>query len=242
MAHVGALGSFEGGLGGGPEPSSPRGAPAAPRGPLRGKAQPGAVCAGDVSGAELPYGDTASFWRLATKFIPYQKEKQACPFPDLEESLAALSGPRAGFQSGISPSSPSLGRARAGWRVAAGSFGASRRGRSARSCPRVSGLPWASGHRWTSSRSQAGAVQELEARTRCGSAPGPVEEQLERSHLPWHRADGLAGARLGSWEQQPLKSLTLALQAPEPPFSFLFIRKLQRRFLEIYLTFWGCGG
>lgn len=85
-------------------------------------------------------------------------------------------------------------------------------------------------------------MQELEARTRCGSAPGPVEEELERSHLPWQRARGLAGARLGSWEQQPLKPLTLALQAPEPAFSFLFIRKLQRRFLEIYLVFWGCRG
>lgn len=105
---------WAGGLGGrGCEPWSPTGAAAAPRGQ---RPAWGCSCRGWF-GCQAPYGDTASFWRLATKFSPYQKEKQPRPFPDLEESLAALSGPRAGFQSGVSPSLPSPGQARAGRRL-----------------------------------------------------------------------------------------------------------------------------
>lgn len=222
------------GLGGDVSPGHPR----VPRLPPEGSAPPGAVPAGDGSGAKLrtetPHVSGGSLLHLAlirkkSSPVLFQIWKRALQLSlDLGLDFRAASLRACHLRAKREPDGESLPAA----------SGRAGRAGTLRGVP---GLPWASGHRWTSSCSQAGAVQELEARTRCGSAPGPVEEELERSHLPWQRARGLAGARLGSWEQ-PLKPLALALQAPEPAFSFLFIRKLQHRFLEIYLVFWGCRG
>lgn len=183
------------------------GHPRVPRLPPEGSAPPGAVPAGDGSGAKLrtetPHVSGGSLLHLAlirkkSSPVLFQIWKRALQLSlDLGLGFRAASLRACHLRAKREPGSGSLPAASA----RAGRAGTLRG---------VPGLPWASGHRWTSSCSQAGAVQELEARTRCGSAPGPVEEELERSHLPWQRARGLAGARLGSWEQ-PLKPLALAL-------------------------------
>lgn len=185
---------WAGGPGGGCEPWSPTGAAAASRGQ---RPAWGCSCRGWF-GCQAPYGDTARFWRLATTFSPYQKEKQPRPFPDLEESLAALSGPRAGFQSGVSPSLPSPGQARAGWRVAASGFGASRKGRNAPRCPGASvglgaSLDELLQSGWSSAR--AGSPHSLRQRSRaCRGGTGEISSPL--AARPWAR--GCSSRQLGA--------------------------------------------